>query len=151
MAAPTPVSAYLHSATMVKAGIFLMARMWPVLSGTWEWFIIVTSAGLITMVMAAKIALFKDDLKALLAFSTVSHLGLITMLLGFGTPEAATVAIFHILNHATFKAALFMTAGIVDHEAHTRDLKRLGGLRKLMPVTFAIAAIASLSMAGIPP
>lgn len=151
MAAPTPVSAYLHSATMVKAGIFLMARMWPVLSGTWEWFIIVTSAGLITMVMAAKIALFKDDLKALLAFSTVSHLGLITMLLGFGTPEAATVAIFHILNHATFKAALFMTAGIVDHEAHTRDLKRLGGLRRLMPITFAIAAIASLSMAGIPP
>jgi len=151
MAAPTPVSAYLHSATMVKAGIFLMARMWPVLSGTWEWFIIVSSAGLITMVMAAKIALFKDDLKALLAFSTVSHLGLITMLLGFGTPEAATVAIFHILNHATFKAALFMTAGIVDHEAHTRDLKRLGGLRTLMPVTFLIAAVASLSMAGIPP
>lgn len=151
MAAPTPVSAYLHSATMVKAGIFLMARMWPVLSGTFEWFIIVTSAGLITMVMAAKIALFKDDLKALLAFSTVSHLGLITMLLGFGTPAAATVAIFHILNHATFKAALFMTAGIVDHEAHTRDLKRLGGLRTLMPVTFAIAAIASLSMAGFPP
>ncbi|MBA4325561.1 MAG: monovalent cation/H+ antiporter subunit A [Rhodobacter sp.] len=151
MAAPTPVSAYLHSATMVKAGIFLMARMWPVLSGTFEWFVIVTSVGLITMVMAAKIALFKDDLKALLAFSTVSHLGLITMLLGFGTPEAATVAIFHILVHATFKAALFMTAGIVDHEAHTRDLRRLGGLRKLMPVTFAIAAVASLSMAGIPP
>jgi multicomponent K+:H+ antiporter subunit A len=151
MAAPTPVSAYLHSATMVKAGIFLMARIWPVMSGTLEWFVIVTSAGLITMVMAAKIALFKDDLKALLAFSTVSHLGLITMLLGFGTAEAATVAIFHILSHATFKAALFMTAGIVDHEAHTRDLKRLGGLRKLMPMTFAIAAIASLSMAGIPP
>ena len=151
MAAPTPVSAYLHSATMVKAGIFLMARMWPVLSGTFEWFVIVTFTGLITMVMAAKIALYKDDLKALLAFSTVSHLGLITMLLGFGTPEAATVAIFHILNHAVFKAALFMTAGIVDHETHTRDLRRLGGLRTLMPVTFAIAAIASLSMAGIPP
>ena len=151
MAAPTPVSAYLHSATMVKAGIFLMARMWPVLSGTWEWFILVTSAGLITMVMAAAIALFKDDLKALLAFSTVSHLGLITMLLGFGTTEAATVAIFHILNHATFKAALFMTAGIVDHETHTRDLRRLGGLHRLMPVTFAIAALAALAMAGIPP
>jgi multicomponent K+:H+ antiporter subunit A len=151
MAAPTPVSAYLHSATMVKAGIFLMARMWPVLSGTFEWFVIVTFTGLATMLIGAKIALFKDDLKALLAFSTVSHLGLITMLLGFGTVEAATVAIFHILNHATFKAALFMSAGIVDHETHTRDLRRLGGLRTLMPVTFAIVALASLSMAGIPP
>jgi multicomponent K+:H+ antiporter subunit A len=151
MAAPTPVSAYLHSATMVKAGLFLMARMWPVLAGTPEWFWIVSTAGLVTMVMAAKIALFKDDLKALLAFSTVSHLGLITMLLGFGTKAAATAAIFHIINHATFKAALFMTAGIVDHEAHTRDLRRLGGLRHLMPITFAIALLASLSMAGIPP
>nr|WP_251363666.1 monovalent cation/H+ antiporter subunit A [Epibacterium ulvae] len=151
MAAPTPVSAYLHSATMVKAGIFLMARMWPVLSGTPEWFYIVSTAGLVTMVMGAVIALFKDDLKALLAFSTVSHLGLITMLLGFGTKVAAVAAIFHIINHATFKAALFMSAGIVDHEAHTRDIKRLGGLRHLMPVTFTIAVIASLSMAGIPP
>jgi multicomponent K+:H+ antiporter subunit A len=151
MAAPTPVSAYLHSATMVKAGIFLMARMWPVLAGTQEWFWIVTSAGLITMLIGAKIAFFKDDLKALLAFSTVSHLGLITMLLGMGTAKAATVAVFHIINHATFKAALFMSAGIVDHETHTRDLKRLGGLRHLMPVTFTIAGIAALSMAGIPP
>lgn len=151
MAAPTPVSAYLHSATMVKAGLFLMARMWPVLAGTEAWFYIVATTGLITMVMAAKIALFKDDLKALLAFSTVSHLGLITMLLGFGTAEAATVAVFHIINHATFKAALFMSAGIVDHEAHTRDLKRLGGLRTLMPITFTFATVAALSMAGIPP
>jgi multicomponent K+:H+ antiporter subunit A len=151
MAAPTPVSAYLHSATMVKAGIFLMARLWPVLAGTPEWFWIVTTAGLVTMVMAAKIAFFKDDLKALLAFSTVSHLGLITMLLGFGTKAAATVAVFHIINHATFKAALFMSAGIVDHEAHTRDLRRLGGLRKLMPITFGIVVLASLSMAGIAP
>jgi multicomponent K+:H+ antiporter subunit A len=151
MAAPTPVSAYLHSATMVKAGIFLMARLWPVLAGTPEWFWIVTSAGLITMLIGAKIAFFKDDLKSLLAFSTVSHLGLITMLLGMGTAKAATVAVFHIINHATFKAALFMTAGIVDHETHTRDLKRLGGLRHLMPVTFTIAGIAALSMAGIPP
>ncbi|MFN3994531.1 MAG: monovalent cation/H+ antiporter subunit A [Tabrizicola flagellatus] len=151
MAAPTPVSAYLHSATMVKAGLFLMARMWPVLAGTPEWFWIVSTAGLVTMVMAAKIAFFKDDLKALLAFSTVSHLGLITMLLGFGTKAAATVAVFHIINHATFKAALFMTAGIVDHEAHTRDLRRLGGLRTLMPITFTVALLASLSMAGIPP
>ena len=150
MAAPTPVSAYLHSATMVKAGIFLMARMWPVLSGTPEWFMIVTTAGLVTMVLGATIALFKHDLKALLAFSTVSHLGLITMLLGTGTAFGAMAAVFHILNHATFKAALFMSAGIVDHEAHTRDIRRLGGLRTLMPVTFWIATIAALSMAGIP-
>ncbi|MDT8857089.1 monovalent cation/H+ antiporter subunit A [Paracoccaceae bacterium Fryx2] len=151
MAAPTPVSAYLHSATMVKAGIFLMARMWPVLAGTPEWFYIVATTGLVTMVIAAKIALFKDDLKALLAFSTVSHLGLITMLLGFGTKAAAVAAVFHIINHATFKAALFMTAGIVDHEAHTRDIRRLGGLRVLMPVTFTLATLAALSMAGLPP
>ncbi len=150
MAAPTPVSAYLHSATMVKAGIFLMARMWPVLSGTPEWFVIVTTAGLITMVLGAVIALFKHDLKALLAFSTVSHLGLITMLLGTGTAFGAMAAMFHILNHATFKAALFMSAGIIDHEAHTRDIRRLGGLRKLMPITFIVATLAALSMAGIP-
>jgi len=150
MAAPTPVSAYLHSATMVKAGIFLMARMWPVLAGTQEWFVIVTTAGLVTMVLGAVIALFKHDLKALLAFSTVSHLGLITMLLGTGTPFGAMAAMFHILNHATFKAALFMSAGIIDHETHTRDIRRLGGLRHLMPVTFTIASLAALSMAGIP-
>jgi multicomponent K+:H+ antiporter subunit A len=150
MAAPTPVSAYLHSATMVKAGIFLMARMWPALSGTDAWFYIVTTTGLVTMVLGALIALFKDDLKALLAFSTVSHLGLLTMLLGFGTQAAAVAAVFHILNHLTFKAALFMTAGIVDHETHTRDIKRLGGLRHLMPVTFVIGTVAALSMAGIP-
>ncbi|MGA9251073.1 MAG: monovalent cation/H+ antiporter subunit A [Roseobacter sp.] len=150
MAAPTPVSAYLHSATMVKAGIFLMARMWPVLSGTPEWFYIVTTAGVITMVLGAVIGLFKHDLKALLAFSTVSHLGLITMLLGTGTAFGALAATFHILNHATFKAALFMSAGIVDHETHTRDIRRLGGLRHLMPITFVIATLAALSMAGIP-
>ena len=150
MAAPTPVSAYLHSATMVKAGIFLMARMWPVLSGTPEWFYIVTTAGVITMVLGAVIGLFKHDLKALLAFSTVSHLGLITMLLGTGTAFGALAATLHILNHATFKAALFMSAGIVDHEAHTRDIRRLGGLRHLMPITFVIATLAALSMAGIP-
>ncbi|WP_136443392.1 monovalent cation/H+ antiporter subunit A [Pacificoceanicola onchidii] len=150
MAAPTPVSAYLHSATMVKAGVFLMARMWPALAGTSEWFYIVATIGLITMVLGAVIALFKDDLKALLAFSTVSHLGLLTMLLGFGTKAAAVAAVFHILNHLTFKAALFMSAGIVDHEAKTRDIKQLGGLRKLMPITATIATITALSMAGIP-
>ncbi|SEL75087.1 monovalent cation/H+ antiporter subunit A [Roseivivax marinus] len=150
MAAPTPVSAYLHSATMVKAGIFLMARLWPVLSGSEAWFWLVTGAGLITVVLGAVIAFFKHDLKALLAFSTVSHLGLITMLLGTGTAFGAMTAIFHILNHATFKAALFMSAGIVDHEAHTRDIRKLGGLRHLMPVTATIATVAALSMAGIP-
>ena len=151
MAAPTPVSAYLHSATMVKAGLFLMARLWPVLSGTPEWFWIVATTGLITMLLGAAIALFQDDLKGLLAFSTVSHLGLITMLLGFGTDAAALAAVFHIINHATFKAALFMTAGIIDHETGTRSIARLGGLRRLMPLTFAIGTIAALSMAGIPP
>ena len=151
MAAPTPVSAYLHSATMVKAGLFLMARLWPVLAGTPEWFYIVATTGLVTMLIAAVIALFKDDLKALLAYSTVSHLGLVTMLLGFGAPIAAVAAVFHIINHATFKAALFMTAGIVDHEAHTRDVGRLGGLAHLMPITATIATVAGLSMAGVAP
>lgn len=150
MAAPTPVSAYLHSATMVKAGIFLMARMWPVLAGTDAWFYIVATTGLITMLVGAAIALFKDDLKALLAFSTVSHLGLITMLLGFGSKLGAIAAVFHIINHVTFKAALFMTAGIVDHAVHTRDIKRLGGLAAFMPITAVLATITALSMAGIP-
>ncbi len=150
MAAPTPVSAYLHSATMVKAGVFLLARMWPVLAGTEAWFYIVATTGLVTTVLGAFIALFKDDLKALLAFSTVSHLGLLTMLLGFGSPFAAVVAVFHILNHLTFKAALFMTVGIVDHEAKTRAISRLGGLRHLMPITFLIGTAGALSMAGIP-
>jgi multicomponent K+:H+ antiporter subunit A len=151
MAAPTPVSAYLHSATMVKAGIYLMARLWPVLAGTPEWFYIVSTTGLVTMLIGAAIALFKDDLKALLAFSTVSQLGLITMLLGFGTPVAAMAAVFCIIAHATFKAPLFMVAGIIDHEAHTRDIKRLGGLRHAMPLTFVLGAVAALSMAGVPP
>jgi multicomponent K+:H+ antiporter subunit A len=151
MAAPTPVSAYLHSATMVKAGLFLMARLWPALAGTEAWVLIVAGTGALTMVWAAKVALFRDDLKAILAWSTVSHLGLVTMLLGFGTAEAAVAAMFHIVNHASFKAALFMAAGIVDHAAHTRDIRLLGGLRRTMPVTFALTAVASLSMAGFPP
>ncbi len=150
MAAPTPVSAYLHSATMVKAGIYLMARLWPVLSGTDAWFYLVATTGLLTMVVGALIALFKDDLKGLLAYSTVSHLGLITMLLGFGRSEAVVAAVFHIMNHATFKAALFMNAGIVDHEVGTRDIKRLGGLMFLMPITATIGVIAAASMAGLP-
>lgn len=151
MAAPTPVSAYLHSATMVKAGLFLLARLWPVLSGTEVWFVLVAGTGLLTMLFAAKVALFKDDLKAILAYSTVSHLGLITFLLGIGTKAAAVAAVVHIVAHASFKAALFMLAGIVDHAVHTRDIRRLGGLRRLMPVTFGLVAVASLSMAGVPP
>jgi multicomponent K+:H+ antiporter subunit A len=151
MAAPTPVSAYLHSATMVKAGLFLLARLWPVLQNNELWFYSVASIGLLTMLIGAIIALFQDDLKGLLAYSTISHLGLITMLLGFATPVAVAAAVFHIINHATFKAALFMNAGIVDHEAGTRDLKRLGGLMWLMPVTAIIALIATFSMAGLPP
>jgi multicomponent K+:H+ antiporter subunit A len=150
MSAPTPVSAYLHSATMVKAGVFLLARLWPVLAGTPAWFLIVAPVGLATMLIAAWIALFKDDLKAILAFSTVSQLGMMTMLLGFGTAAAATVAVFHIANHATFKAALFMSAGAIDHEAGTRHIHRLGGLATLMPIITTLTFIAAAAMAGIP-
>jgi multicomponent K+:H+ antiporter subunit A len=151
MAAPTPVSAYLHSATMVKAGVFLLARLWPVLSGTDLWFYLVATTGLLTMLIGAAIALFKHDLKAMLAYSTISHLGFLTMLFGFGTPMAAVVGVFHIINHATFKAALFMNAGIIDHETGTRDMKRLGGLLTLMPISATLGITAAASMAGFPP
>ena len=150
MAAPTPVSAYLHSATMVKAGIFLLARFFPVLSGTPEWSWIVSSAGLVTLVIGAYIALFQHDLKGLLAYSTISHLGLITLLFGFGTQLAAVAAIFHIINHATFKASLFMVAGIIDHETGTRDMRRINGLFSYMPHTAVLAMIAAAAMAGVP-
>ena len=150
MSAPTPVSAYLHSATMVKAGVFLLVRFWPVLSGTPEWFWLVGTAGLITLVLGAYFAMFQQDLKGVLAYSTISHLGLITLLLGMGSPLACVAAIFHIVNHATFKASLFMAAGAIDHEAGTRDLRRLGGLRRFMPITTVLAVIASAAMAGVP-
>ena len=150
MAAPTPVSAYLHSATMVKAGVFLLVRFWPVMSGTESWFWIVTFAGLITLMIGAYAALFQRDLKGLLAYSTISHLGLITTLLGMSTPLAAVAAIFHIVNHATFKASLFMAAGIIDHETGTRDIRRLSGLYRFMPFTATLAMIASAAMAGVP-
>ncbi len=150
MAAPTPVSAYLHSATMVKAGVFLLARMHPALAGGDLWFYLVTSVGLVTLVFAAYIALFKHDLKGLLAYSTISHLGLITLLFGFGTPLAAVAGVFHIINHATFKASLFMAAGIIDHEAGTRDMRRLSGLFKYMPYTAVLAMVAAAAMAGVP-
>ncbi|ODT82703.1 MAG: monovalent cation/H+ antiporter subunit A [Pelagibacterium sp. SCN 64-44] len=150
MAAPTPVSAYLHSATMVKAGVFLLVRFWPVMSGTDGWFWIVTFAGLLTLMIGAYAALFQRDLKGLLAYSTISHLGLITTLLGMSTPLALVAAIFHIVNHATFKASLFMAAGIIDHETGTRDIRRLSGLYRFMPFTATLAMIASAAMAGVP-
>ena len=150
MAAPTPVSAYLHSATMVKAGVFLLMRMYPVLAGSGWFEAIVTAAGLVTVLFAAFIAIFKHDLKGLLAYSTVSHLGLVTFLVGLGSPLAAVAAVFHVLNHATFKASLFMIAGIVDHETHSRDMRQLGGLWSLMPWTATLSMVAAASMAGVP-
>ncbi len=150
MSAPTPVSAYLHSATMVKAGVFLMARFYPVMAGTEQWFIIVSLTGMITMLIGAYVALFKHDLKGLLAYSTISHLGLITLLFGLGTQLAAIAGVFHIINHAVFKASLFMAAGIIDHESGTRDMRKLNGLWKYMPYTATLAMVAALSMAGVP-
>ena len=150
MAAPTPVSAYLHSATMVKAGVFLLARLHPALAGTDLFFYVVSTVGALTLLVGAWYAIFQHDLKGLLAYSTISHLGLITLLFGISTPMAVVAGVFHILNHATFKASLFMAAGIIDHETGTRDMRRLGNLRHYMPWTSALAIIASLAMAGIP-
>lgn len=150
MAAPTPVSAYLHSATMVKAGIFLLARLTPVIGGTDLFTGLVSTTGLVTMAFAAFVAIFKHDLKALLAYSTISHLGLITFLIGLGSPLAAVAAMFHILNHASFKASLFMIAGIIDHETGTRDMRLLGGLGRLMPWTATLAMVTAAAMAGVP-
>jgi multicomponent K+:H+ antiporter subunit A len=150
MAAPTPVSAYLHSATMVKAGVFLLVRFWPVLSGTETWFWMVGSAGLVTLTLGAYLAIFQHDMKGVLAYSTISHLGLITFLLGLSSPLACVAAIFHMANHAVFKASLFMAAGAVDHEVGTRDLRKLGGLVRFMPVTTALATISAAAMAGVP-
>ncbi|MGU3574067.1 monovalent cation/H+ antiporter subunit A [Brucellaceae bacterium C25G] len=150
MAAPTPVSAYLHSATMVKAGVFLMARFWPVLSGTEEWFWIVGLAGMTTLVVGSFFAMFQQDLKGLLAYSTISNLGLVTALLSLGSPLAAVAAIFHMVNHAIFKASLFMAAGIIDHETGTRDMRKLSGLFRAMPYTATLAMVASAAMAGVP-
>lgn len=150
MAAPTPVSAYLHSATMVKAGIFLLMRLHPVLTGS-GWFEgLVAGAGLVTVAFAAFVAIFKHDLKGLLAYSTVSHLGLIMFLVGLGSPLAAAAAVLHVLNHASFKAPLFMVAGIVDHETGSRDMRQLGGLWAAMPWSGTLAVLAAASMAGVP-
>ncbi|WP_152602397.1 Na+/H+ antiporter subunit A [Planococcus sp. CAU13] len=164
MEAPTPVSAYLHSATMVKAGLYLVARFTPIfaVSSTWVW--LVTGIGLFTMFWASFWALKQRDLKGILAFSTVSQLGLIMSLLGASAVAfhvedavgtyfvyAGFAAVFHLINHAVFKGSLFMIAGIVDHETGTRDIRKLGGLMSLMPISFTIAMIGSFSMAGLPP
>jgi len=150
MAAPTPVSAYLHSATMVKAGIFLLGRFFPVLAGSELWFYAVSGMGLATLLVGAYFALLQHDIKGLLAYSTVSHLGLITLLFGLGTPLGEIAAIFHIMNHAVFKASLFMAAGIIDHETGSRDMRRINGLFKYMPQTALLAMVASAAMAGVP-
>lgn len=164
MEAPTPVSAYLHSATMVKAGIYLVARMTPVFahSGVWVW--LVAGIGVLTLFWGSFSAVKQTDLKAILAFSTVSQLGMIMSLLGagaaalhYGTVKdgyyivAVTAAVFHLINHATFKGSLFMVTGIIDHETGTRDIRKLGGLMNFMPITFTLAIIGAFSMAGIPP
>lgn len=165
MEAPTPVSAYLHSATMVKAGIYLVARFTPIFGGDHVWFWAVSGIGMITLFWGSFHAIRQTDLKALLAYSTISQLGLIMSLLGLGSialhfgyskdsiiyTQATFAALFHLINHSTFKGALFMVVGIVDHELGTRDIRRLGGLMTFMPFTFTIAAIGSLSMAGLPP
>jgi multicomponent K+:H+ antiporter subunit A len=150
MAAPTPVSAFLHSATMVKAGVFLLVRLYPALSGTETWLFVVGGVGLTTLLLGAYAAIFQHDLKGLLAYSTISHLGLITLLLGLQSPLTVVAAVFHIVNHATFKASLFMAAGIIDHECGTRDMRRLKGLMRYMPWTGALAIVAAAAMAGVP-
>ena len=151
MEAPTPISAYLHSATMVKAGIFLIALMTPALGGTEFWMLTVSGIGITTLLLGSYLALRQKDLKAILAFSTVSQLGLVIALIGYGTPAAILAGIFHLFNHSAFKGSLFMMVGIVDHETGTRDISKLRGLAKVMPVTAAIAGIGTLAMAGLPP
>jgi multicomponent Na+:H+ antiporter subunit A len=151
MDAPTPASAYLHSATMVKAGIFLLARMTPVLGGTEAWINTLLVVGLFTFIYGAVFALRQTDLKAILAYSTISWLGALTALAAPGTEESALALSVGVLAHALYKGALFLVAGSVDHAVHTRDITRLGGLGRDMPITSAVAGIAALSMAGIPP
>ncbi len=158
MAAPTPVSAYLHSATMVKAGVFLLARLTPVLGGTELWMETLTAVGAVTAVYSAVVALGRSDLKQVLAYTTVMALGVCVMFLGSppaagqGEPSRGVLAaLAFLVAHALYKAALFMVAGTIEKATGTRDLTRLGGLRKAMPVTFAAAVAASVSMAGVPP
>ncbi|MBE0409379.1 MAG: DUF4040 domain-containing protein, partial [Anaerolineales bacterium] len=151
MSAPTPVSAYLHSATMVKAGIYLMARLNPILGSTDTWFWILSLFGLITMLVGAYLGFKQNDLKALLAYSTISQLGMLMMLIGQDSSIAYKALVIGIVAHALYKCALFMIVGIVDHETGTRDLRRLGGIGRWMPATFFVGGLAALSMAGLPP
>jgi len=151
MAAPTPVSAYLHSATMVKAGIYLLARLQPELGGTQLWIVVLTTFGAVTMLTGAFMAIRSTDLKKLLAYSTVMALGTLTLLLGIGTELAMLAFAAYLLAHSLYKGALFMLAGIVDHEAGSRDVTELGGLRKNLPLTALLVGVAALSLAGIPP
>jgi multicomponent Na+:H+ antiporter subunit A len=151
MEAPAPVSAYLHSATMVKAGVYLIARLTPVLGGTSLWMGIIVVVGAATMLLGAWIALGQTDLKRILAYSTVSVLGMLTFLLGLGSTLAAKAAMVLLIAHALYKGSLFLAAGSVDHETGTRDILQLGGLRRLMPVTTVVVVLAALSQAGIPP
>jgi len=151
MQAPTPVSTYLHSATMVKAGVYLLARLYPVFSESAVWQAAVTGVGAVTMLVGAFMALNTSDLKRILAYSTISSLGTMVMLLGIGSEEAAKAAIVFLLAHALYKGALFMVAGAIDHETGTRDLDQLGGLRTRMPLLTSVAGLAALSLAGLGP
>jgi multicomponent Na+:H+ antiporter subunit A len=151
MEAPTPVSAYLHSATMVKLGVYLLARLGPVLGGTPAWQAVVTTAGAATMLVGAWMAVRHTDLKRILAYSTLGALGTLVMLLGVGTEHAVAAAVAYVLGHALYKGALFLVAGAIDHETGTRDVGALGGLRGAMPITAVAGGLAALSMAGLPP
>ena len=151
MSAPTPASAYLHSATMVKAGLYLLARMSAVLGGTAEWQMLLQGFGAVTLVFSSLQALGQTDLKKLLAYTTISALGMITLLLGIGSPLALKAATVFLFVHSLYKGSLFMIAGAVDHEAGTRDTRRLSGLIKFMPFTAAAAFLAAMSMMGVPP
>ncbi|HSE87303.1 MAG TPA: putative monovalent cation/H+ antiporter subunit A [Candidatus Binatia bacterium] len=151
MEAPTPVSAYLHSATMVKAGVYLLARLSPVLSGTDLWLYTVTGAGTVTMLTGALLALQQTDLKRILAYLTVSALGILVMLLGLGTREASQAVIIFLLGHAFYKGSLFLVAGAIDHETGSRNINHLGGLGRVMPLTATAALLAGWSMAGVIP
>jgi len=150
MEAPTPVSAYLHSATMVKAGVYLLMRLNPVLGDTVAWETLLPVFGGTTLLVGALLAVRQTDLKLMLAYTTVSSLGLLVMLTGFGSERAIEAAVLYLVAHSLFKGALFMVAGLVDHETGTRDIRRLGGLSRLMPVTFAAGLLAALSMGGMP-
>ncbi|QKV18678.1 putative monovalent cation/H+ antiporter subunit A [Oricola thermophila] len=151
MEAPTPVSAYLHSATMVKAGVYLLMRLNPVMGDTVAWETVLPVFGGTTLIFGTLLALRQTDLKLLLAYTTMASLGLLVMLTGFGTEEAAAGAVLYLIAHSMFKGGLFMVAGNVDHEAGTRDITKLGGLAKAMPITFGAALLAALSMGGLPP